>query len=296
MNFYQHHIGDFNNATRHLSRIERSIYRDLLELYYDTENPLTSDFDRLARRCIIDDNDRAAMRDVLNEFFTLEDDGYHNKRADAEIGAYKRMSEGGKRGAEKRWGKGNDSHPIATPLHPQAKANANHEPITKNQEPNKNKTETTPSPDGEVFPKTISSKPQRKNEPSSYYDYRTAMIEVGGLPPELADEFISLRRKKKKEITRTVLRGIQRECEAAGWTFHEAILLVCERGWESFTAKYAEGCTKPVIIDPDAEAKYAAMKKEALERYARDEAAATVPVGQAPKDGWMPRQIVGDSA
>ena len=29
MNFYQHHIGDFNNATRHLTRLERSIYRDL---------------------------------------------------------------------------------------------------------------------------------------------------------------------------------------------------------------------------------------------------------------------------
>ncbi|MCY3212700.1 DUF1376 domain-containing protein, partial [Acinetobacter baumannii] len=27
MNYYQHHIGDFNNATRHLSLIERAIYR-----------------------------------------------------------------------------------------------------------------------------------------------------------------------------------------------------------------------------------------------------------------------------
>jgi len=144
MNFYQHHIGDFNNATRHLSRIERSIYRDLLELYYDTEKPLTSDFDKLARRCIVDDCDRAAMREVLNEFFTLEDDGYHNNRADAEIGAYKRMSEGGKRGAEKRWGKGNDSHPIATQFPPNAKANANHKPLTTNQEPRVNPNHNPP--------------------------------------------------------------------------------------------------------------------------------------------------------
>lgn len=135
MNFYQHHIGDFNNSTRHLTRIERSIYRDLLDIYYDTESPLTSDFDRLARRCIVDDSERAAMRDVLNEFFTLKDNGYHNTRADKEIAAYKRMAEGGKRGAEKRWGKANDSHPIATPLPPHDKANANHEPLTNNQEP-----------------------------------------------------------------------------------------------------------------------------------------------------------------
>ena len=42
MNYYQHHIGDFNNATRHLSLVERAIYRDLLDMYYDTEQPPTS--------------------------------------------------------------------------------------------------------------------------------------------------------------------------------------------------------------------------------------------------------------
>lgn len=135
MNYYQHHIGDFDKATRHLTRIERSIYRDLLEIYYDTEAPLIADFDRLARRCIVDDCDRGAMREVLNEFFTLQDDGYHNTRADKEIDAYKRMAEGGKRGASKRWGKGDYTHPIPTPCPPHKKANANHEPITNNHEP-----------------------------------------------------------------------------------------------------------------------------------------------------------------
>ncbi|WP_139121453.1 YdaU family protein, partial [Acinetobacter baumannii] len=51
MNYYQHHIGDFNNATRHLSLIERAIYRDLLDMYYDTEKAIdASSIDRLARR------------------------------------------------------------------------------------------------------------------------------------------------------------------------------------------------------------------------------------------------------
>jgi len=47
MNYYPHHIGDFNSATRHLTRIERSVYRDLIELYYDTEAPLSRDVDKL---------------------------------------------------------------------------------------------------------------------------------------------------------------------------------------------------------------------------------------------------------
>ena len=135
MNYYQHHIGDFNNATRHLSRLERSIYRDLLDLYYDLEKPLQLDFDKLARRIMVEDGERGAMRDVLNEFFVLQDDGYHNARADREIASFQRMAIGGKMGAAKRWAKGSDSPPIAPPLPPQAKANANHEPVTMNHEP-----------------------------------------------------------------------------------------------------------------------------------------------------------------
>ncbi len=75
VHFYQHNIGDFNNATRHLSRLERSIYRDLLEHYYSTEKPLIADVERLARLCLVDENDRGAMRDVLNEYFLLQEDG-----------------------------------------------------------------------------------------------------------------------------------------------------------------------------------------------------------------------------
>ena len=52
MHHYPHHISDFNNSTRHLTRIERSIYRDLIELYYDTENPLPNDVELLCRKII----------------------------------------------------------------------------------------------------------------------------------------------------------------------------------------------------------------------------------------------------
>jgi uncharacterized protein YdaU (DUF1376 family) len=139
VNYYQHHIGDFNNATRHLNRVERSIYSDLLDLYYDTEKPLTADFDKLARRILVEDNERGALREVLNEFFVVGEDGYHNERCDKEIGAYQRMAEGGKLGAAKRWAKPGDSPPIAPPLSPhtptQSEGNANHEPVTSNHKP-----------------------------------------------------------------------------------------------------------------------------------------------------------------
>jgi uncharacterized protein YdaU (DUF1376 family) len=86
MNYYQYHITDFNNATRHLTRTERSIYRDLLDIYYDTEKPLQADFERLARRVIATSEDeRAALEFVLGEFFQLDGDVYRQERCDREI-------------------------------------------------------------------------------------------------------------------------------------------------------------------------------------------------------------------
>lgn len=107
MNHYPHHIGDFNNATRHLTRVERSLYRDLIELYYDTEQPLNSDTNKIARRVLANtEEERAALLVVLDEFFVLQDDGWHNARCDSEIAKYKgqieQASKAGKASAAKR--------------------------------------------------------------------------------------------------------------------------------------------------------------------------------------------------
>ena len=92
MHSYSHHIGDFNTATRHLSRHERAIYRDMLDMYYDTEEPLDgSDFDRLARRLLCrDSEDVAALQFLLSEFFEQQDDGrWVHHRCEREIAAFR---------------------------------------------------------------------------------------------------------------------------------------------------------------------------------------------------------------
>jgi hypothetical protein len=80
---------------------------------------------------------------VLEEFFVSLDEGYIHSRADEEIAKYKELSLAGKRGAEKRWSKPINSHPIATPLAGYSPPNAipiatiSQEPRTNNQEPYK---------------------------------------------------------------------------------------------------------------------------------------------------------------
>lgn len=93
MHAYTHHIGDFNTATLHLSRLERSIYRDALEFYYVTESPLDgTDFNLLARRLRCEtDAEKDALRFVLAEFFDIDEAAgcYIQPRCERELQAYR---------------------------------------------------------------------------------------------------------------------------------------------------------------------------------------------------------------
>jgi uncharacterized protein YdaU (DUF1376 family) len=144
MNYYPHHIGDFDRATRHLTRIERSIYRDLIELYYDTEQPLTLDMGALCRKIIARSNEEAtAVEQTLNEFFNKTGDGWYHARCEEEIEKYHanstQKSAAGKASAAKRALKKQQaingrSTGVATDVEQPSNGSAtNQEPVTNNQ-------------------------------------------------------------------------------------------------------------------------------------------------------------------
>lgn len=90
MNYYEHHIGDYLKNTAHLSMIEDAAYRRLIDVYYTREVPLPADrkaVHKLARAQSKDE--RAAVDYVLDEFFELRDNGWHQTRCDAEIDKYR---------------------------------------------------------------------------------------------------------------------------------------------------------------------------------------------------------------
>jgi len=84
MNFYPFHLGDYASHTAHLEPMEDLAYRRMLDLYYLREGPLPANADEVARlirmRSEVD-----AVSCVLNEFFTLADDGWRHARCDEEI-------------------------------------------------------------------------------------------------------------------------------------------------------------------------------------------------------------------
>lgn len=103
MNFYKHHIGDYSAATAHLSFVEDAAYSRLLRIYYRDEKPLPLELKAVQRLAGARSKDeREAVETVLEEFFTREEDGWHNKRADAEIARANAQAETNRRIAEER--------------------------------------------------------------------------------------------------------------------------------------------------------------------------------------------------
>lgn len=224
MNYFQHHIGDFNTATRHLSVFERGVYRELLDIYYDTEAPIPNDLQALCRRiCCRRDGEPEIVQAVLDEFFRLDGEVWRHDRCDREIAKYHenlvKAKEGGKKSAESRKGKkptvvAPPSNPPSTPLEVdlnppstgveppfnQPRTN-NQEPRTINQEPN-----SYPAPNGaEALPRQSSPDFDDLPEGLSYHD---ALFQVA--VPWLAANGV------KESNARSLLGGAEKRLGAEG--------------------------------------------------------------------------------
>lgn len=94
MNFYKHHIGDYDQATRHLSFVEDAAYSRLIRKYYAEEKPLPADLKQVQRLIGARARDeKEAVETILGEFFVLEEDGWHNKRCDEELAKANKQAE-----------------------------------------------------------------------------------------------------------------------------------------------------------------------------------------------------------
>ena len=79
MHYYKFNIGDFDKSTRHLSIIERGLFRDILDLYIKDEKPVTDNLKKLERLlCVKSKAEKEALQNVLDDFFVLTDDGYYS--------------------------------------------------------------------------------------------------------------------------------------------------------------------------------------------------------------------------
>ncbi|VVE79366.1 YdaU family protein [Pandoraea sputorum] len=176
MNYYSHHIGDFRSGTVNMKRVERWIYRDLLDVCYDTERPLPLDLDKVCYDIgVTADEERQMVANLLRFKFTKTVDGYVHERCQTEIAAYQANAEknrenGAKGGRPPKKPKATQSGAEQNPIETQQKPSGfpsgsdsdasgnpsethwkgNQEPITNNQEVNGSGTSIAVNGDDEI--------------------------------------------------------------------------------------------------------------------------------------------------
>lgn len=136
MNYYVRHIGDYLKATAHLSLVEHGVYCRLLDVYYAREKPIpAAQVERLIS--VRTKEEREALRNVLEEFFTVNGDLLRHGRCDREIERYKDKQSKASASANARWKNGqSQTERSANAMRTHCEGNApNHQsPNTSNQE------------------------------------------------------------------------------------------------------------------------------------------------------------------
>jgi uncharacterized protein YdaU (DUF1376 family) len=203
MHYYQFNIGDYKAATAHLTNEEDLAYRRLLDMYYDSESKIPLDTQWVARRIRVE---ASVIRDVLNDMFVKNDDGWFHARCQEVIEAYHAMAE--KNRANGRMG-GRKKNPVGNPL------DTDSQPIAK---------------------LTINYKPETINH--KLKNTATTVATPEGVSESVWQEFVSHRKAKKAKVTQLVIDGIVKEADKAGWTLEDALKETIVRNWQSFKADW----------------------------------------------------------
>jgi uncharacterized protein YdaU (DUF1376 family) len=84
--WWPRYVGDYQRKTAALSLMEHGAYALLLDEYYSSGKPLPANASVLQRICRAFAGDEAdAVQSVIDKFFVLQPDGYHNEKADEEL-------------------------------------------------------------------------------------------------------------------------------------------------------------------------------------------------------------------
>jgi uncharacterized protein YdaU (DUF1376 family) len=137
MHYYKFNIGDYASHTQHLDPLEDIAYRRMLDWLYLNEMKLPLDVEDIARLIRMRTHSEC-IAVVLREFFRSHSDGYTHVRVDKELAAYQERSDKAKKSAEARWKKNPapaKESSDANALRTECDSNANHKPLTTNQEP-----------------------------------------------------------------------------------------------------------------------------------------------------------------
>ena len=279
MNYFELHIGDYAQATAHLSLIEDAIYWRLIRKYYADEKPLPAEISACQR--IVgarSKEEKFSVEIILKEFFVLEDDGWHQKRCDEVIEKYQSKQRKARESAQIRWKK-EKSEGNADGMRSHTEGNANHKPITNNQEEEHSGNLTNerehPPPENAALPEEKIPIPA-VIPPTRAGSLATRLRSLGintssvceavrswcekGIPDSIIDEAIAIAKQRKDgerfsskyldPIVQELLKPKPKKPAASNWRTSEAATLAkgadlglspnLGEGWDSFRRRIDE--------------------------------------------------------
>lgn len=216
MNYFEHHIGDYAAATAHLSLVEDAIYSRLLRRYYLQEEALPVDVKQVARLAgARSQEEQEAVQAVLEEFFSLQADGWHNKRADEEIERYQAKQDKARASANARWSKPaqpSECEGNAPAMRTHSEGNALH----------------TPDTNISTSLRSVEKARKRASAPDCPDD----------VDPQTWGDWLALRKAKKAPVTETVVEQARRESRKAGLSLADFLRVWCARGSQGLQADW----------------------------------------------------------
>lgn len=96
-------------------------------------------------------------------------------------------------------------------------------------------TAPTPSPSKNKTKSNSKPKAEKKNKPKRD---KYAFPKPDGVPDQLWNDYLSIRKIKTKPLSETALKNLIREAEKAGMTLQEALTMCCVNGWAGFRASW----------------------------------------------------------
>jgi len=221
LHYFKRNIGDYHKKAGRLSMTEHGAYTLLMDSCYDREQfpTLEQAYDWCWARS---DEEKAAVRFVLEKFFVLQDGVYCQGRIQEEIDRYHKNASINSKIAQEREEKRRTNRATTvdestTNLH----LTINQEPLTKNQEPKERKTKAKSS---------VVDRPPDVDE-KVWQDYMAT---------------------RKTAITQTALALLEKEAQKAGITLEAALSECTMRGWTGFKADWmknrATAANRPLTV------------------------------------------------
>lgn len=239
MNYFEHHIGDYEQATSHLTACEDGIYGRLIRWYMASETPIPVDLKVVQRRIRARSRDEIqAVETVLDEFFELRATGWHQHRCDEEIARFKDKQAKAKRSADARW----SAHRLDSEGNANASTAGHAVDMRTHSEGN--------------APRARPQTPDTRHQYSSDVEHPQSKAPVGtsartvtlkakdlvseGIDPQVADDWMAVRKAKKAPLTQSSWEAVKREAAAAGLTSAQAVRIAAESNWQSFKASWLQ--------------------------------------------------------